>query len=237
MSKARTANKMGIRGLVGRLVMLGLLAVGGFFGYDYYQKWRETEVLKQIISRLTADRRVADVWVKEYERGPDGAPQKVVLKVLEKDAEGTPLSPVLCTFSLSDIIHFEALVIRLSDKIVMDGKGRSIHLFRRAYALEEGGDTYESCELNAPMEVPKGYALESQDPRVSQIERRYWKRFWEYALDPKSREKAGVKNAQIEAPATRFVADKIYRIILENDGGLRIEANDIPDILKGEQVR
>ncbi len=236
MSKDQKGTRMGRGGFLGKLFIFGLLAVGGFFGYEYYQKWQETQVLKQMISRLTADRKVADVWVKEYKRGSDGQPQKVVLKILEKDAEGNPLSPVLCPFSLSDIIHFEALVIRLSDELVMNGEGKSIHLFRRAYALEEGGKTYESCEISAPMQVPRGYALDSDDPRVSKIERTYWKLFWEYALDSRSREKAGVKNAQIEAPATRFVPDTIYRIILEHDGGLRIEATAVPDILKGEKV-
>jgi hypothetical protein len=56
-------------------------------------------------------------------------------------------------------------------------------------------------------------------------------------LDPTLREQAGVKNAQVEAPATRFVEDMIYRIVLEHSGGLRIEATPIPEILKGERVR
>jgi hypothetical protein len=46
-----------------------------------------------------------------------------------------------------------------------------------------------------------------------------------------------VKNAQIEAPATRFVPDKIYRLVLEHDGGLYIQASPVPEILKGEHVR
>jgi hypothetical protein len=43
-----------------------------------------------------------------------------------------------------------------------------------------------------------------------------------------------VKNAQIEAPGSIFVPGTIYTIKIEYDGGLRIDAKPIPEILKGE---
>lgn len=226
--------KSGFLGSMFKIVILASLVAAVYLGYEYYEKMREAQVLRAMISRLTGEERVAEVWVKEYKRDSAGRPERVTLKILEKNADGNPLAPVLCTFSLSDIIHFEALVIRLTDKLVMEGDGKSIYLFRRAFALQEGGNTYESCDINEPMEVPEGYALGDTDRYVSQVEQKYWRLFWTYALDANSREAAGVKNAQIEAPATRFVSNVIYRIILEHDGGLRIEATPIPDILKDE---
>jgi hypothetical protein len=35
----------------------------------------------------------------------------------------------------------------------------------------------------------------------------------------------GIKNAQIEAPGTKFVPGLIYTIKIEHDGGLRIDAD------------
>lgn len=219
-----------------RLLLLIFVTALGVIGYSYYERQREVEALRQIVSRLTAEERVAEVWVKEYVKDDRGKPIKITIKILEKRDNGNPLNPIYCTFSLSDIIHFEALVIRLNDEIVMNGKGKSIYLFRRAFALDDSGNTYEKCDINRPMEVPEGYKIENTSGEISVIERKYWRKFWEYALDNKKRDAAGVKNAQIEAPATRFVPNTIYRIILEHDGGLRIEATPIPDILKGERV-
>ncbi len=228
----------GSEGSVGRrllvfLVLLGLAAGG----YWYYTVQREQEVLRQIISRLSSEDRVAQVWVKEYVKDAQGKPVKVVVKILEQDAQGESIEPVLCTFSVNDIIHFEALVIRLSDELVKEGKGKSIHLFRRAFALNDNGNTYESCTINTPHEVPDGYRIDSEDQFITEVEQKYWRLFWRYALDAKARDEGMVKNAQIEAPATRFVPDNIYRIVLEHDGGLRIDATKIPAILKGELDR
>lgn len=228
---------LGLIGWLKRIVLLLLLGAAAAVGYWFYQSQREVEVLKKIVSRLTAEQRVAEVWVEEHQPGTADSPGKIRLKVLEYDSQGKALGPVYCTFSLNDVIHFEALVIRLNDELIMEGQGKSIYLFRRAFALDDKGDRYESCEINRPMEIPGGYSLGSSERRVTEIERERWKMFWTYALDEERRKDAGVKNAQIEAPATRFVPDKIYRLILEHDGGLYIQARSVPEILKGEHIK
>lgn len=229
--------RVGLFGWIKRLMALSLLGLAVAAGWWYFQYQREAQVLREIIDRFTAERRVADVWVESISPKETGGRPKLRLKILEYDSENRPLEPTYCTFSLNNVIHFEALVVRLSDEIVKGGEGRSIHLFRRAFALDDRGNTYESCLLSQPMEVPGGYSLRSSDRTVSEIEARIWRTFWELALDEGRRSAAGVKNAQIEAPATRFQPDKIYRLKLEADGGLYIEAKPVPEILKGERIR
>jgi hypothetical protein len=227
----------GFFGWLRRLLLLAILGAAAAGGWWFYQNHREVEVLKTMIGRLTAEDRVADVWVEEYNRLADGSSRKIRLKILSYGPGMKPLDPVHCDFSVNDVIHFEALVIRLNDDLIMDGKGKSIHFFTRAYALDDHGNRYESCEINRIMDVPGGYRIPTADGYARGVESRLWKSFWEYALDEKKRSADGVKNAQIEAPATRFVPDKIYRLILEHDGGLRIQARPVPEILKGENVK
>lgn len=238
MAKEREFERRGVGffGWLKRLLMLLILAALGYGGWWYYQSEREKEILEGIIGRLTSERRVAEVWVEQISQQESGDRERIKLKILEYDVDGRPLKPVYCTFSLNNVIHFEALVIRLSDELVKGGEGKSIHLFRRAYALDDRGNTYEACELTRPNEVPGGYRLAATDPRASEVERRYWQSFWNYALDEKLRAEAGVRNAQIEAPATRFTSEKIYRLYLETDGGLTIQAGPVPEILKGERL-
>jgi hypothetical protein len=237
MATSEQKKPVGFLGWVRRVVLLlllGAIAAGGFW---FYQGRREVEVLKQIVSRLTAEERVAEVAVQDITEDAEGRMQKIHLKIVEIASGSQPLEPVYCDFSVNDVIHFEALVIRLNDELIMDGEGKSIHLFRRAFALDDDGNTYESCVINRPREIPGGYKLDSTDPKALEVERRYWSKFWDYALDEKQRKRAGVKTAQIEAPATRFVKDKYYRIYLEHDGGLRIEAKPVPEVLKGERPK
>ncbi len=238
MQRAQDAPKKrtGFFGWVKRIFGLLLLGAAAFGGYSLYDWYREREVLRQIVSRLTAEERVAEVWVEEHRPGPDGQVERLRLKILEYGADGKALPPVFCEFTANDIVHFEALVIRLDDQIVMDGRGKSAHLFRRAFALDERGHTFQSCDINRPLDVPGGYRLENADARAREIEERYWKKFWALALDEKQREAAGVKNAQIEAPATRFVPGRIYRLVLEHDGGLTIQPGAVPEILQGQKV-
>lgn len=227
---------VGIFGWLRRLLLLGFLLAGAGVFWWVWQNQRESEVLRRMVERLTAEDRVAEVWVESRQSDTPGRPGRIRLKILEYDAAGKALQPVHCEFSLNDVIHFEALVIRLNDDLVMGGNGKSIHLFRRAFALDNSGNTYESCDINRPLEIPGGYRLPDSDRFVGDVQQKYWRSFWQYALDEKSRQAAGVKNAQIEAPATRLLSDKIYRLVLERDGGLRIEASDIPAILKGERL-
>ena len=60
--------------------------------------------------------------------------------------------------------------------------------------------------------------------------------FWKNALDSEYAKKQGIKNAQIEAPGTKFIPGLLYTIKIEHDGGMRIDATEIPAILKGEKI-
>ncbi len=233
---AQKTRRVGFFAWLSRVFLLLVLVAGAGVGFWIYQNQQEVKVLKQIVSRLTAEERVAEVWVEDYQKDQNGQVSRVRLKIMEYGGDKA-LKPVYCTFSVNDVIHFEAMVIRLNDELIMEGKGKSIYLFRRAFALDDDSQVYESCEINQTLSVPGGYRLEKADPEVREIERKYWESFWNFALDEGRRKSAGVKNAQIEAPATRFVPDKIYRLVLEHDGGLRIGAHPVPEILKGERVQ
>jgi hypothetical protein len=77
--------------------------------------------------------------------------------------------------------------------------------------------------------VPEGYRV-GNPPNY--FEKEIWARFWKYALDPEERKKVGIKNAQVEAPGQVFVPGTIYTLVIEHDGGIRIDTRPIPTILK-----
>ncbi len=240
------------------LLLAFFLFVGGVKFFTEYL------TLKKIIRNLKAETRVAEALVVESSLDEYAREYTTTIKFLEYDVQGRPVKPKYFTFK-GNLIQFQTLVVRFDDKYVEEGhrlKGKSICLFLKAFVLA-GKDTqefvitpvYESAPLKKPafwhrfpwvfkppllkegqappaFAVPEGYRV--GDP-PNYFEREVWAHFWKYALDPEQRKKGGVKNAQVEAPGQVFVPGTIYTIMLENDGGLRIDTRPIPEILKEEK--
>ena len=214
-----------------------LLALCGIAVYKIYlvatQRFHENTVLKQIVGRLEADSRVAEVLVTGVNYNETDQKTYTTIKFLEYDSAGRPLAPKYFTFS-GNIIQFQSLVVRFDDRFVRQAdalKGKSAYLFWKVFVLDgEQTQEYAITKVNA---VPEGYQL---DPPEDPVESKFWMSFWAYALDPQRAKSEGIKNAQIEAPGTMFVPGNIYTIKIEHDGGLRIDASPLSEILMGEQI-
>lgn len=196
--------------------------------------YRENQYLKKVIERLSADSRVAEVLVTDVRTDPVSGKDRTTIKFLEYDTKLKALSPKYFTFS-ENIIQFQAMVIRFDDFYVKSGhplRGKSAYIFMKAFALKNNGA--ESFEINRVNEAPSGYLVEGAK---GPFERRLWQKFWRYALDPQQSRCVGIKNAQIEAPGTRFIPGMLYTIKIEHAGGLRIDIRPLSPILKGEKIK
>ena len=223
--------------ILARIVQWSLLAALLFFagkGILWVLKGiEERVVLKQVIERFSADSRIAEVLVTQGRYNEETKKIETTIKFLEYDVEGKPLEPRYYTFQ-GNIIQFQALVIRFQDKLVRAGdqlRGKSAYFFLKTFVLD--GEKTQVFNLTETNEVPRGYKVPGAK---SDFEKKLWEEFWSYALDPKAREHSGIKNAQIEAPGSMFLPGTIYTLKIEHDGGLRIDTQPIPEILKGEKV-
>lgn len=194
----------------------------------------ENHLLKKVIERLTADSRVAEVIVTNVKRDAKTKKAYTTIKFLEYDTKLRPLEPKYFTFS-GDVIQFQSMVIRFDDFYVKKGhplKGKSAYLFIKAFMLtDNGAETFEITKTN---EIPSGYKVADVK---NNFEKKIWQKFWEYALNPEKSSKVGIKNAQIEAPGTKFISGMIYTIKIEHDGGLRIDSKPVNPILKNEKIK
>jgi hypothetical protein len=214
--------------------ILSLLFIAGLClaGFYFWSSFQEIRTLKEIIGRLQADSRIAQVMVTQVKLDPKTKKTLTTIKFLEYDSRNKPLAPKYFTFS-GNIIQFQSLVIRFDDIYVKGAdrlRGKSAYIFWKVFMLA-GANTQE-YEITHPREVPQGYRL---DTAKNRYEQRLWERFWAYALDDPSAKKAGIKNAQIEAPGTRFIPGLIYTIKIEHNGGIRIDCASVPKILEGER--
>lgn len=215
------------------VIILVVLLVGGKGYYYINDKLNENKVLKQIVERLEAETRVAEVLVTNVRYDEEKKKPFTTIKFLEYDTQGEPLKPRYFTFS-GNVIQFQSLVIRFADEHIRNAdqlRGRSAYLFWKVFMLD--GENTQEYVLTPVDEVPPGYKL---DDTQSPYEKSIWQEFWEIALDPESRKAKGVKNVQIEAPGTVFIPGYIYTINIEHDGGLRIDVTPISPILAGEKV-
>ena len=213
------------------IIISGVVAIAVYNAAIKYL--HENKILNEMISRLEADSRIAEVLVTGVNFDEQTHKTLTTIKFLEYDVSGTPLTPRYFTFP-GNIIQFQSLVIRFDDIFVRMGdrlRGKSAYLFWKVFMLD-GKDTQEYV-ITSVREIPQGYRL---DGPPDTFEKRLWEKFWDYALDPRAAQRAGIKNAQIEAPGTMFVPGHLYTIRIEHDGGMRIDAAKLPTILSGERM-
>jgi hypothetical protein len=216
---------------ISNIFVLGVIAALGIFFAN--RMFSENRLLKKVIERLCADSRIAEVVVTNVRSDPQTQKDYTTIKFLEYDTSLNPLPPKYFTFA-GNIIQFQSMVIRFDDMYVKMGhplKGKSAYIFLKAFVLN--GKETESFDINKTYDVPSGYEVAG----IHKIfQKKLWRRFWDYALNPKEARRMGIKNAQIEAPGTRFVPGMLYTVKIEHDGGMRIDAQTLPLILKGEKA-
>ncbi len=204
------------------------------FAAHLYQKYvQENKILKQVIARLEADSRIAEVLVTSVRFDEKSKKTFTEIKFLEYDSQGKPIKPKYFSFS-GNIIQFQSLVIRFDDLHIRRAnklRNRSAYLFWKVFMLD-GANTQE-YEITKVNQIPEGYKLQDYP---DSFEIKLWKDFWKYALDAKEAKKIGIKNAQIEAPGTMFLPGMLYTIKIEHDGGMRIDSSPISPILRGESI-
>ena len=206
-----------------------ILFVVIFFLFVGFFKFREFLTFRRIIHNLKAESRIAEVLVTDSSVDEYTRKYTTTIKFLEYDVKGRSLKAKYFTFK-GNLIQFQTLVVRFDDKYIEEGhrmKGKSIYLFMKAFVLD--GKNTQEFSITEPERIPEGYKV--GDP-PTRFEKEVWAKFWKYALDPEARARVGIKNAQIEAPGSVFVPGTIYTLMIEHDGGIRIDTRPIPEILK-----
>ena len=196
--------------------------------------FNQEHVYRQMLDRLQAESRAAQVLVTAVNYDGKLHRHMTTIKFVEQDSKGLLLPPKYFTFS-GNLIQFQSLVVRFEDRFVAAGdrfKGRSVYLFWKVFMLD--GPRTQEFPITQVDEIPGGYKIPG---RASGFENRFWKDFWRFAFDEEKAKNAGVKSVQIEAPGVVFIPGYLYTIHIEHDGGLRIDAKPVEEILRGEKIQ
>ncbi|MBN2212101.1 MAG: hypothetical protein JW709_11955 [Sedimentisphaerales bacterium] len=163
-----------------------LVAIGVYRGGSAVKQVQEVlwenNQLKQAITNLTDAGKIGYAKVLSQTLGPDGQVAETTLKFVEtaRDDEFKKVLEKEYTIE-GDIIHFDALVVKFGDKMVMDGQKKSLFLWRRVYG--EMMPPAEGFPIEEPGGPPRRYeSLLAELPLGQQQD--FWDGIWQLANDP-----------------------------------------------------
>jgi hypothetical protein len=222
-----------------KLSLLALIVGGGLVGmWSYYltvsgqarihQLEEEKRILGEVISRLGAERRVAEMLVTDQET-VGGVKTSTVLLV-EFGRDGNPLPPKRFVVR-GENAHVDAMVVKFDDELVGKDdplRGRSIALFTRIYGdatAPEQGDP-----IDKPGEIPAIYR--GAGAKVTDFEMSLWRDFWKLAHDEAARKERGVRAVMGQGVWEPLRKNVLYTLTLENDGGLNIQREPVKGVFR-----
>lgn len=220
------------------LVLLG--SVGVYFYQEHFKSSREIHrletqkrELEQVIDRLTAETRLADVLVMDQEEVNGVLHTTLLFQEYAKD--GSALPPKQFTIE-GKTAHIDAMVIKFDRGFVKEGdkfRGKSIALFTKIFGdrqMPENG-----LRIDEPGKIPEFYR--GADPYVSAFEQELWDNFWKLADNEAYRKEKGVRLAQGEGLWREFEMDTLYTITIESDGGLNLTSEPVKGIYQAALKR
>ncbi|HEY8749888.1 MAG TPA: hypothetical protein VIM11_18030 [Tepidisphaeraceae bacterium] len=222
-----------------KIVVLTVLVVGAALATIHYRTSRSLEAqleqeqqrsaeLKQIVSRLTSERRVADVIVTSQDTKAGQVSTSIIF--VEYAPDGSPLPAKHFTIA-GNMAHIDAMVIKFDGRFVAENdalKGHSIALFTRLFG--EGQAPAQGFPIDPPGQIPPVY--QSANQAVTQFEQELWSNFWRLADDADYRNAMGVRVAQGEGVWRPFEPGRLYTITLESNGGLNVHSEPLKGIFQ-----
>ena len=161
------------------LVVTAYLTHGFYYGaMTIHELLAENKHLKQAVTNLTREEQIGYAKVIS-QQAEDGKPPTTTIKFVET-ARDDKLKKILeKEYTIEgDIIHFDALIVKFGDKIVMDGETRALYLWRRVYG--EKMAPQDGFSIEQPGTEPHRYKdlLKTLPLEHRQL---FWSNIWELA--------------------------------------------------------
>jgi hypothetical protein len=230
-----------------KIAVLCILVAGGSVAVYRYEQSRSAEAklqadvkrleqqrqhLQDFVSRLTSEKRVAEILVTD-QTGASGHIESTTLMFVEYGRDGKQLPPKFFTIK-GNVAHIDAMVIKFDHGLMEKNdplRGHSLVLFYRLFGdYQAPVDGYRIDTPGAIPEIYRGDASLSREAYAFEAD--LWENFWRLANDPEYRKEKGVRIAQGESPWTYFYPESIYTVTMEAAGGLSIHQRPIDGVWK-----
>ncbi|MFO0944183.1 MAG: hypothetical protein U0930_26030 [Pirellulales bacterium] len=185
---------------------------------DVAEKTKQIEKLETSLHLLKTDQRLARIKVASIERDDVGNAKSCQLEFVELGPNGTAISEPKSIKVPSDMIYVDNWVVKFDDKYVEHGdveRGTSLVLFRRIFG--ENQQPNEGVSLDQVGMRPQAYA---RGGALSELEKKLWSEFWEFANNPRKASEMGIRAANGEAISIQVREGMSYDLQLRSSGGM-----------------
>ncbi len=159
------------------------ISVGVYRGGSVlHNLFAENKQLKQALTNLTDEGKIGYAKVLSQEKDSNGRIISTTLKFVETARDNALQTVLEKEYTVKgDIVHFDALIIKFGNKMVMDGKKKSLYLWRRIYG--EQMSPQEGYPIEEPGAEPQRYKELLRELPLKHREL-FWSSIWELANDP-----------------------------------------------------
>jgi len=192
----------------------------------------ENKKLKQSIMNLTTEDQIGYAKVIKQEKIDDTL--FTTLKFIETARDDKNNNILEKSFTIEgDVVHFDALIVKFSNQMVMDGKERSLYLWRRVYG--EKMSPHEGFPIEEEGIEPKRYenflgGRTFLDKMLFKKDntKKVWKEIWSLANDPEKRSKEGITALYGNVVYSKLKPGLIYVFKISNTG--QVYPETVPDM-------
>jgi len=226
MAQKLTAGKL-VRYIIVGVFLIGFIYLGRGIYYGavtIHKLLAENKQLKQAITNLTQEDQIGYAKVTAQET-KDGI-LLTTIKFVETDRDDKLKKILEKEYSIEgDIIHFDALIVKFGDKMVMDGKAKALYLWRRVYGEKMSPE--EGFAIEEPGAEPKRYGdlLAALPVKQRQL---FWSSIWDLANDPEKLKEYDIKAIYGNVVYSRLRKGLIYVFKISSTGQVYPEI--VPDM-------
>ncbi len=207
------------------LVLVAYLGRGFYYGAKtIHQLLAENKQLKQAITNLTREEQIGYAKVISQQTIDDQLLTTIKFVETARDDKLKKILEKEYTIE-GDIIHFDALIVKFGNKMVMDGTTRALYLWRRVYGEKMAPE--EGFLIEQPGTEPQRYRdlLKALPIKQSQM---FWLNIWDLANDQKKLKEYDIEAVYGNVVYTRLSKGLIYVFKIDSTG--QVTPETVPDM-------
>jgi hypothetical protein len=189
-----------------------------------HQLLTENKELKQAITNLTEEDQIG--YAKVISQQTTDGKLYTTLKFVETDRNDNLKTILEKEYTIEgDIVHFDVMIVKFGNKIVMDGRAKALYLWRRIYGEKMAPG--EGFLIEEPGSEPQRYKdlLAALPIKQRQL---FWTSIWELANNKAKLAKYDIDAIYGNAIYSQFKPGIIYIFKITSTGQFYREA--VPDI-------
>ncbi|MHC4292936.1 MAG: hypothetical protein ACYSTX_01475 [Planctomycetota bacterium] len=204
------------------VILLGLIALvfigRGFFSTatTIHQLLTENKHLKKAITNLTVEDQIG--YAKVIDQQKENGQLFTTIKFVETARDDSSKKILEKEYKIAgDIIHFDALIIKFGDQMVMDGQQKALYLWRRVYS--ENIAPEDGLLIEQPDTEPQRYTELLKLLPQNQINM-FWTSIWQLTHDPEMLKEYGIEAVYGNVLYSKLRPDYIYFFKISPSGQL-----------------